>query len=385
MSFFENVLSILIILLILSFLLIKRRQLGIQKIFWPFLYLVVWRSKAVLKPINFFSKLFSKIWPVFIFIGISLSIISMIAFSILLIFQTIKLLLIPDVQPSVQLVLPIKVKGVFFVPFLFWILGVAFVAFTHEFGHAIAARIKKLPLKSAGFGVFSILLPILPLAFVEPDEKKLIRRPLFQQLGIFSAGSFFNFVSAAILIGFALLLGGFISSSVIYKGVKIIEVEKDSPAERANLSVGSVLTKINAIEIKKISDLVRFLKNSSPGDMVTIFSDGKNFTFALGANPKDPRIGWIGAAFEQVWAPKILPKAFIIALIWILSLTTWLYMLSIGIGLFNLLPIGPIDGGRIARSLLEKIFPKSGTRIWVVISLIMLAAIIINIFAAFFR
>ena len=34
-------------------------------------------------------------------------------------------------------------------------------------------------------------------------------------------------------------------------------------------------------------------------------------------------------------------------LLWLVELFFWLYVISFGIGLFNLLPLGPLDGGRM--------------------------------------
>ena len=42
------------------------------------------------------------------------------------------------------------------------------------------------------------------------------------------------------------------------------------------------------------------------------------------------------------------------ALIWFYGFLYWLYLLNLGIGLFNLVPLGPIDGGRMLLVALKK-------------------------------
>ena len=69
---------------------------------------------------------------------------------------------------------------------------------------------------------------------------------------------------------------------------------------------------------------------------------------------------------------------------WVMGLFYWLFLLNLGIGLFNLLPIGPIDGGRMLRLVMHKWFTKEkGERIWRVVSLVFLFLVLANIMAGF--
>ena len=57
----------------------------------------------------------------------------------------------------------------------------------------------------------------------------------------------------------------------------------------------------------------------------------------------------------------------------------WLFLISVGVGLFNLLPLGPVDGGRMIYSLGLIFFSeKVAKRILLFASLVCLALIIIN-------
>jgi membrane-associated protease RseP (regulator of RpoE activity) len=60
--------------------------------------------------------------------------------------------------------------------------------------------------------------------------------------------------------------------------------------------------------------------------------------------------------------------------------------LNIGIGLFNLLPLGPIDGGRMLKASLDKFIKdeKKAEMIWKRVSLFFLAVVIINLLFGFF-
>ena len=61
-----------------------------------------------------------------------------------------------------------------------------------------------------------------------------------------------------------------------------------------------------------------------------------------------------------------------------------LFVLNLGIGLFNLVPIGPLDGGRMLQLACHKLFDREkGNKIWGYIGLFFLLIIFINIAAGF--
>jgi membrane-associated protease RseP (regulator of RpoE activity) len=75
-----------------------------------------------------------------------------------------------------------------------------------------------------------------------------------------------------------------------------------------------------------------------------------------------------------------------VLIIWVLGLFYWLYVLNLGIGLFNLVPLGPIDGGRMLLAVLRKRYPEEkAMRIWKSVSSFFLMIILINIMFAFLR
>ena len=72
--------------------------------------------------------------------------------------------------------------------------------------------------------------------------------------------------------------------------------------------------------------------------------------------------------------------------IWFYGFLYWLYLLNLGIGLFNLVALGPIDGGRMLLVALKKCFKKEkAEHYWKVISVFFLVLIVANILFAFIR
>ena len=66
---------------------------------------------------------------------------------------------------------------------------------------------------------------------------------------------------------------------------------------------------------------------------------------------------------------------------WFLLLLNWLLIISLGVGLFNLLPLGPVDGGRMFLAAALGIFAQESRarRVWGAVSLFVLLLLIINL------
>jgi len=71
-------------------------------------------------------------------------------------------------------------------------------------------------------------------------------------------------------------------------------------------------------------------------------------------------------------------------ILWLAGLLNWLIILNLGIGLFNLIPIGPIDGGRMMHLVLLKVFKngEKANRVWHSISLVFLLIVLVIIIKA---
>ncbi len=102
--------------------------------------------------------------------------------------------------PSLALLLPSPTSqavwgyGFLAVPFWYWIICLALLVLVHEGLHGVFAAREQVRIKSLGFGI----LAVIPLAFVEPDERQLEKKGVWPQLRVFSAGSFANFMLAGL-------------------------------------------------------------------------------------------------------------------------------------------------------------------------------------------
>lgn len=280
---------------------------------------------------------------------------------------------------SVGLVLPVKAKGVFYVPLSYWLITLAFLAIVHEFGHGLITRLYKIKLKSTGFAFLGIIIPLLPAAFVEPDEKKLAKKNVKEQLAVFAAGPFVNIVFGLMfMLLFFQVMQPISQNMYSYEGMQITSLfSGNSPAKNAGMQIDEVIKEINGEKIRTVSEFKEKFKNKKEGDVLKVItSEGvKEITLA-----KDGMLGVFVEEKKELINASLFNKIFV----WLKDLIYWLFVLNLGVGLFNLLPIGPIDGGRMVEVVLQKIMPhKHAKRLWYGISAVFLVGILGSVFVSF--
>src|SRR3989344_1332356 len=112
----------------------------------------------------------------------------------------------PPITPLIPY-LPQAFKLDFLPPFYFiyWIVVLAVIAISHEFAHGIFMRRYNIKIKSTGFGFFPFFLPIFLAAFVEQDEKSMVKASKFQQKAVLAAGTFANILTAILFFAIMIL------------------------------------------------------------------------------------------------------------------------------------------------------------------------------------
>jgi len=360
--------------------------------------LLLRRTKKGGKFIDGIVKISPRFWKVLGTIGVLVCIYVMvtslysIALTLDLMFK--KIITVPTIQfllptPSSQIV-----KGTAFIgiPFWFWIIVVATVMFPHELMHGIMMRTEKIRIKSVGL----LMLLIFPGAFVDPYEKEFKKTKFMSKLRIVAGGSFANFLTAFFLLYLTVLV---IWPTFVGPGVVITSVNSTAPAGKIGLKEGMVIQKIGnktmdatyfdffgtygglmffssnttVEDIKAVSSsmLLRSeLKTHKPGDNVTLVVDGSKYDITLGTNPAEPELPYIGV--NTILNAKDHSQSAFTVLFPLLSLCV---LLTYGIGMFNILPIYPLDGGLIVEAITEKISPRYSRRIVELITFITLMLI----------
>jgi len=389
---FQSISAIIFLILLSTYVYLKRKKLQTHGYF-PFFYFSMYRTKFGIEFMDSMANKFGKILLYLGYAGIVVGFLGMILLSFSLVQNLYGLITTPEAVSGVGLVLPFKVKGAFFVPFFYWIISIFIIALVHEWAHGVIARVHKIKVKSSGFAFLAILVPIIPAAFVEPDEKTLRKRPFRQQLSVFAAGPFANIILAFIVLGFsALVISPVVESMIEFNGVEITGfIDGPYPAKDAGIAEGEIVKSIDGRDIKTLDDFSGILDNKKPGTEITLKTDASSYDILLAKNPKDETKSYLGVYVRQDSAIKdafrnkygnFIPKV----ISWIIGLFGWLILLNLGIGLFNLVPIGPLDGGRMMQIALKRFFnDKKANKYWHHISMAFLFLVVINLVFAFIR
>lgn len=381
--------AIIFVLVMIVFLYIERRKIKIQKIIFPLLYFIMYKSRVGLRSMDFAARHFSGIIRPVSYAGFVIGFLGMILICFELLRTTFNLLMQPGIAPGIQPVLPFEAKGVFFVPFIYWILAIFIIAAIHEFSHGVVARVYDIKIKSSGVAFLGIIVPLIPAAFVEPEEKQLVKKSLKAQLSVFAAGPFANIIAAGIVLLLVMHVAGPVSSAAFDNaGIEVVSIADGGPFNAAGISSGEIIQKLEGKPVDSVKDFTDALESYSPDDRIVVKTNVSAYAVVLGANPKDESKPYLGISTRQYTevSPSFAAKygLFIPAAIkWISGFLYWLFVLNLGIGLFNLLPLGPIDGGRMVKAALERISPKKGYLIWKYTSLFFFVLVLFNVIAGF--
>ncbi|MBI2138498.1 site-2 protease family protein [Candidatus Woesearchaeota archaeon] len=354
------------------FLFLQRKNIEVQKFASWLLYFAMYRTKAGLQWMDSIAGKFKKSLHVLAYVSIIAGFFGMVFISYALVASFLNIFIRPEAVSGVGLVLPIKARGVFFVPFFYWIVSIFVIALVHEFSHGIFARLYGMRVKSSGLAFLGIVVPIIPAAFVEPDEKEIKKRPVKEQLAVYSAGAFANFIVALLIFGFVALAGASMVSSIITPdGLEVTGfMEGGYPAEKAGLMKGEIITGIDQFSTPLKENFSFALGRKKPGENVTVLTNASNYTITLGSHPDDASKPYLGVYVEP---HTELNKGFVerygkptaTFLLWLMGLLYWLFVLNLGIGMFNLAPLGPLDGGRMLLVVLQNFFKEEkAVKIW---------------------
>lgn len=357
-------LTILILLAFGLFVVIERKRFDVEgKV--VFLY----KTKIGLKLMKRMAK-FKRIINVYSTIGVFVALAG-IAFVLYLFIPYLYLMITSPTTtfPAVAPLFPVSISvgGIpvlIGVPILYILIAIILLAALHEASHGVVALSKNIKIKSTGFG---FLFGVLPLAFVEPDEKKIVKAKRIDRLRIFSAGAFTNVVLGFIFLGAYLALSHFIVSAnmISYSPyyLDVSTVVNSGPASIVSLPVNSTVSEINGhkfySEQEALSDL-----NVKPGQYVNFtLTNGKVYSMRTTYNSSinntyHSYIG-VGGFFSLAKPPAFIIEPISVtafpnntfpsqSLYWIDGLFLWLWVISFSLAIVNILPLSYlVDGGKI--------------------------------------
>ncbi|MDR2967780.1 MAG: site-2 protease family protein [Methanobacteriaceae archaeon] len=313
---------------------------------------IMWKTKRLRGFIDKIANLSPKFWKWFMNIGIVISFGAMITIAYMLLSS---LSTIVD-TPSVSLVIPgVEIPGSpIFIPFVYGIIGLATVIIVHEFAHGILARREKVGIKSIGL----LLFAVLPGAFVEPEEEEIKNIKKISRMRIYGAGSIANLSFALIAILITLLISSIALPATFQEnGIEIDRVIDGAPASNI-LKSGMIIKSINGHNVSDVNSYSEAILTLKSGEMVDIVTDQGKYNFTAGTNPNNKSLGYMGIqAVKNFEVKSDVANVFGDQLPWawfsLLEMFNWIFFLNLAVGLFNILPMKPLDGGYLLEDLLR--------------------------------
>lgn len=314
--------------------------------------IIMWRTQKFRNLINKIANRSPRFWKWYMNVGVVISFGAMIFMTFILV-QSLGTI---TTTPSVSILLPgVDVPGSpIFIPFLSGFIALIILIIVHEFSHGILTRVENIDVKSMGLFLFFIL----PGAFVEPDEEGIKKAKKSSKLRIYGAGSMANIVTAIIfLLLFALVANCVIPVVYDQEGVEVSQVVNDAPAI-GYINKGDILININNHTIKNSTDYLSAVRDLEPNTTATIMTNDRTTKFKLGENPNNKSIGYMGLRCQEHYVIKDNIKNIygdILPWFWLSlqDLFKWIYIINLSVGLFNLLPMKPLDGGKMLEELLS--------------------------------
>jgi len=294
--------------------------------------------------------------------------------------------------------------------FTYFIVALAIVAIVHEFSHGIFMRLFKIKIKATGLVFLGPILGAFVEEDRKDFEKKtkieqmsVLGAGVFANIifalifyGLYVAFFFVSFsasgyafnayadaaVPTANITGMEAQEGNltrvmttsgkdFYASSVMLEQINLSAVDfivayEDAPAVKVRI-VGAIV-QMNDARIRGQEDIIAFMQSTEPGDEVKVITEseeGQNeYNVVLGEHPSGSGIGYLGVGYRQVD-----PKGFIQnSLMFFMSfkdsstyyvptwdgefvyffyhLLWWIMIINLLVAIFNMLPLGMLDGGR---------------------------------------
>jgi len=302
--------------------------------------------------------------------------------------------------------------------YLIAVLGFALMIFVHELGHFLAAKAANVKVHEFAIGMGPALLRwgkgetkysirIFPFGgYVKlegedeesEDDRSLSKRPPLVRIGVMVAGAFMN-----VLLGILIFV---ILAYCRQLAVPIVSyVVPNSAAESVGIQVGDEIVRINDTVVHTQYDVQFYLSQiKNENATVTVKRGGDFLTYSLKLTKDESgnyKIGFRGSAVERKFT-KIISCAFyhsifmvklvFVSLYWLITgvvsvrevsgpvgivgvigqvtaaepdflialfdVLTLFAMITINLGVFNLLPFPALDGGKVVFALFELIFRK---------------------------
>jgi membrane-associated protease RseP (regulator of RpoE activity) len=282
--------------------------------------------------------------------------------------------------------------------FAVWFAFILTIA-VHELGHGVLSRIEGIRVRAIG-----IIIAVIPIGFfVEPDEEDLEQAKPAPKVRMFGAGITNNIVLGVICFTAMILLFG---AAVPTDAPVIQGVYANYSAAEAGVPPWSVITAINGTAVQTPDQVAAFLNTTVPGQNITLAAEtnGVPDTYALTLSPWPEEIGNRTTGFMGVYyfngqlvsaevanslsivgflrlitipfdmsvagqslrllavdTPATAFYSIPFPLFWsVIHILFWSGWINLNVGIFNAIPMVPLDGGYIMKEGVNRLLVRRG-------------------------
>lgn len=367
-GFLVNNYLVILIYILIAFIVVKNKH----KFHFQSGIIALYKTKLGLKMMDKWGNKHPKFFRFIGYLGVIVGFIGMVFMTFALYQGVSQFYMDPQAPATVGVVIPgIQVEGSPFnsLDIITGLIIIFIVAAFHEFGHGVISRAHNVRVNSSGVVFFG---PILG-AFVEPDNKQLYSSSNKTQLSIFAAGPFFNVILTLFAMAIITMLP-FAGLTFAQNQPLIVDTITDnSTLSQIDIEQGDVIKSINGVEMSNLQILRENLYDLEINESIEIVTNKGEFNAKLMGHPENGAVPFLGITPKQTVTSWLLFKLEIFLM--------FLAIISIGIGAANLLPFGPLDGGRMIKNVIEQMFAgKTAHIVFSWVSSITLLLLLTNIF-----
>ncbi|RLG56812.1 MAG: hypothetical protein DRN83_03225 [Hadesarchaea archaeon] len=373
--------------------------------------MLIWRTKRGLGFIDRVARAYRRGWVTFGTVAAVMGFVFMLV--ILFMFGQSAAFIIqePESAPPGAM---IPIPGVT-IPLFYGLVSLFSVLIVHEFAHGFVMRAQGIRTKSTGV----LLFVVLPGAFVEQDEKQLKNAPISKRLRVYGAGPFANILFAFACLGLLLVSISPNPGVYVYDTVESYQLADNTVVPGASWGIlrpGDRLLElshlvdnvaVDRVVIEGYENFSEFMENTKEGDNVVVLVERngqeENFLITLTQYPENENRGMMGVLLTyahsgflyyvfnplfDIMGPKtyaINPYTYDAHVPWsAVDLLRWLIFLHFAVGLFNLLPMKPLDGGYLISGAVERVSSRQrAAAVSNAISFVVLLLLLVNFMPVF--
>jgi membrane-associated protease RseP (regulator of RpoE activity) len=341
------------------YIYVNRKAVTFEKMLFPVLYAFLFRGQFGVPWMKRIVKKHSELIKLYGYCSIGFGFLGMFLAILMMLFLVWELFNNPSTQAVAPFVPFVSIPVLGYISFSHWIITLFIIIVVHEAAHGLVALAHGIPLKHTGFGIFAVVIPFIPGAFVEPDEKKMAKHSDVVQYSVLAAGPMANFVLVIPLLIISLLFIGPIEGAITdHNGFTFDVIENETyPMHIAGIESDTAFNYINDIQTVDAQVFFNELQRTRAGENVTIgFNDDYEYTITTIQHPEVAGTGFVGInRLRNAVEIKEGAKPYAPLFSWFKGLINLLFTITISLGIINLFPAAITDGGQMAKLALSRL------------------------------